>query len=58
VQTFVDRGVSRGQRGGSPTVVNLNFLDRQEHRHQLLYLASSMVMMNIGLHVGVVLAVL
>jgi hypothetical protein len=24
----VDRGVSRGQRGGSPTVVNLSFLDR------------------------------
>jgi hypothetical protein len=28
VPTFVDRGVSRGQRGGSPTVVNLSFLDR------------------------------
>jgi hypothetical protein len=28
VPTFVDRGVSRGQRGGSPTVVNLTFLDR------------------------------
>jgi hypothetical protein len=27
VQTFVDRGVSRGQRGGSHTVVNLSFLD-------------------------------
>jgi hypothetical protein len=26
VSTFVDRGVSRGQRGGSPTVVNLSFL--------------------------------
>jgi hypothetical protein len=26
--TFVDRGVSRGQRGGSPTVLNLSFLDR------------------------------
>jgi hypothetical protein len=26
VPTFVDRGVSRGQRGGSPTVVNLSFL--------------------------------
>jgi hypothetical protein len=25
VPTFVDRGVSRGQRGGSPTVVNLRF---------------------------------
>jgi hypothetical protein len=28
VSTFVDRGVSRGQRGGSPTVVNLSFLGR------------------------------
>jgi hypothetical protein len=28
VPTFVDRGVSRGQRGGSPAVVNLSFLDR------------------------------
>jgi hypothetical protein len=25
--TFVDRGVSRGQRVGSPTVVNLSFID-------------------------------
>jgi hypothetical protein len=25
VQTFMDRGVWSGQRGGSPTVVNLNF---------------------------------
>jgi hypothetical protein len=30
VPTFVDRGVLRCQRGGSPTVVNLNFLDRPE----------------------------
>jgi hypothetical protein len=28
VPTSVDRGVSRGQRGGYPTVVNLSFLDR------------------------------
>jgi hypothetical protein len=28
VPTFVDRGVSRGERGGSPTVVILSFLDR------------------------------
>jgi hypothetical protein len=28
VPTFVDRGVSRGQRGGCPTAVNLSFLDR------------------------------
>jgi hypothetical protein len=27
VPTFVDRGVSRGQHGGSPTVVHLSFLD-------------------------------
>jgi hypothetical protein len=26
MSTFVDRGVSRGQRGGSPTVVNLSFV--------------------------------
>jgi hypothetical protein len=32
VSTFVDRGVSRGQRGGSPTVVNLSFLDRKIHK--------------------------
>jgi hypothetical protein len=31
VPTFVDRGVSRGQRGGSPTVVNISFLDRKLH---------------------------
>jgi hypothetical protein len=28
VSTFVDRGVLRGQRGGSTMVVNLSFLDR------------------------------
>jgi hypothetical protein len=27
----VDRGVSRGQRGGSPPVVNLSFLDRSRY---------------------------
>jgi hypothetical protein len=31
MSTFVDRGVSRGQRGGSPTVVNLSFLDRSRY---------------------------
>jgi hypothetical protein len=31
VPTFGDRGVSRGQRGGSPTVVNLSFLDRSRY---------------------------
>jgi hypothetical protein len=28
VPTFADRGVLRGQRGGSPTVVHLSFLDQ------------------------------
>jgi hypothetical protein len=28
MSTFADRWVSRGQRGGSPTVVNLSVLDR------------------------------
>jgi hypothetical protein len=28
VQAFADRGVSRGQRDGSRTVVNLSFIDR------------------------------
>jgi hypothetical protein len=28
VPTFADREVSPGQRGGSPTMVNLSFLDR------------------------------
>jgi hypothetical protein len=31
VPTFVDRGVSRGQRGGSPTVVILSFLNRSPY---------------------------
>jgi hypothetical protein len=31
VPTFVDRGMSRGQRGGSPTVVYLRFLDRSRY---------------------------
>jgi hypothetical protein len=29
--TFVDRRVSRGLLGGSPTVVNLSFLDRTRY---------------------------
>jgi hypothetical protein len=28
IPTFADRGVSRGERGGSQTVMNLSFLDR------------------------------
>jgi hypothetical protein len=31
VPTFMDRGVSRGQRGGSRTVVNLSFLGRSRY---------------------------
>jgi hypothetical protein len=31
VPTFVDKGVSCGQRGGTPTVVNLSFLDRSRY---------------------------
>jgi hypothetical protein len=31
VPTFTDRGVSRGQRGGNPTVVNLSFLDQSPY---------------------------
>jgi hypothetical protein len=35
--TFVDRGLSRGQRGGSPTVVNLSFLD-QTHENTVQWI--------------------
>jgi hypothetical protein len=31
VPTFVDKGVSRDQHGGSPTIVNLSFLDRSRY---------------------------
>jgi hypothetical protein len=31
VATFVDRGVSRGQRGRTSTAVNLSFLDRSPY---------------------------
>jgi hypothetical protein len=31
VPTFEDRGVSRSQRGGSPTAVNFGFLDRSRY---------------------------
>jgi hypothetical protein len=37
VPTFVDRGVLRGQRGGSPTVVNLSFLDRIRNTYTYKY---------------------
>jgi hypothetical protein len=36
VPTFVDRGVSRGQRGGSLTVVNLSFLDRNDYYYHYI----------------------
>jgi hypothetical protein len=32
VPTSADRGVSRGQRGGSPTAVNLSFLDLRQSK--------------------------
>jgi hypothetical protein len=31
VLTFADRGVSRGQRSGTPTAVNPSFLDRSRY---------------------------
>jgi hypothetical protein len=31
VPTFVNTGVSHGQRKGSPTVINLSFLDRRRY---------------------------
>jgi hypothetical protein len=31
VQTFTDRRVSRGQRGGTPVVVHLSYLDRSRY---------------------------
>jgi hypothetical protein len=31
VPTLLGRGVSRGQRGGSSTVVNLSFIDQADH---------------------------
>jgi hypothetical protein len=34
VSTFADRGVSPGQRDGSPAVVNISFLDRGTHTKQ------------------------
>jgi hypothetical protein len=40
VPIFVYRGVSRCQRGGSPTVVNLSFLDRSRYfsfKYLLIY---------------------
>jgi hypothetical protein len=39
--TFVDRGVSRGQRGGSATVDNLSFLDWSRYfffKYLIIYL--------------------
>jgi hypothetical protein len=38
VPTFADRGVSRGQRGGTPTVVKLSFLDRYIYIYIYIYI--------------------
>jgi hypothetical protein len=38
--TFMDRGISRGQRGGYPTVVNKSFIDRNRYfyfKYLLIY---------------------
>jgi hypothetical protein len=35
VPTFVDRGVPRGQRGGSSTVVNLSSVGVQENQSEI-----------------------
>jgi hypothetical protein len=40
VATFADRGVSRGQRGGTLTAVNASFLDRKHYfsfKYLLIY---------------------
>jgi hypothetical protein len=42
VPTFVDRGVSRGQRGRSPMVVNLSFLDRISLLYSIFYYSISL----------------
>jgi hypothetical protein len=41
VPAFADRGVSHGQRGGSPTVVNLDVLDRSSSSFILMSLSGS-----------------
>jgi hypothetical protein len=40
VPTFVDRGVSCGQHGGSPTFVNLSFLDRSKLSYKQILFSS------------------
>jgi hypothetical protein len=37
VATFVDRGMSRGQRGGTPMAVRLRFLERSRFKYILIY---------------------
>jgi hypothetical protein len=41
VSTFVGRGMSRGQRGGSTTVVNLSFLDLLLTSQQTYYFTAT-----------------
>jgi hypothetical protein len=41
VRTFADGGLSRGQRGRTPTAVNLSFLDRNRYfSFQVVHLCS------------------
>jgi hypothetical protein len=40
VPIFVDRGVSRGQRGGNPMAVNLSILDRSHYFQVAPHLSS------------------
>jgi hypothetical protein len=50
VPTFVDRGVSRGQRSGSLMVVNLSFLDRPvwQHGQRKLLTLSELIFQPLG----------
>jgi repressor of nif and glnA expression len=56
VSTFVDRGVSRGQRGGSPTVVNLSFLDRRDSNTTWKIMRS--VILSHEIHIGDLLLII
>jgi hypothetical protein len=43
VPTFVDREVSRGQRGGSPTIVNLSLLDTSSINYNCFQISSRLL---------------